>query len=185
MSERSEISGSQDHYFLRYELHGSYLWHERYGLYYKTTGKNQKQQSPRPPCPPTPPSPAVGVHPALRPALRSRDLRVEGKRSQLRKKLSLSPCGRLNVVKPIGLSGAKSVGGIKGEGDSGSSHPRAITKNQNPVSPGFWFSLSTDCFVPLRVLANGSLERGALTPLHKRSRVRVHPEGIHPEGHLD
>jgi hypothetical protein len=35
-----------------------FLWHERYSLHYKTTGKNQKQQSPRPPCPPTPPSPA-------------------------------------------------------------------------------------------------------------------------------
>ena len=40
-----------------------FLWHERYSLYYKTTGKNQKQQSPRPPCPPSPPSPAVGVRP--------------------------------------------------------------------------------------------------------------------------
>jgi hypothetical protein len=100
---------------------------------------------------------------------RSETHRVE--RSEIRRRdkgkgelqISLSPCGRLNVVKPIGLnvvkpiglnvvkpiglSGAKSVGGIKGEGDSGSSHPRAITKNQNPVSPGFWFSLSTDCFV--------------------------------------
>ena len=51
MSERSEISGSKDHYFLRYELHGSYLWHERYSLYYKMTGKNQKQPSPMPPKP--------------------------------------------------------------------------------------------------------------------------------------
>ena len=53
------------------------------------------------------------------------------KGSQLCKKFSLSPCGR----------------GIKGEGDSGSSHPRT-TKNQNPVSPGFWFLLSKDCIVP-------------------------------------
>jgi hypothetical protein len=97
--------------------------------------------SPRPPCPP---SPAVGVrpegiYPEGLPALQKfitlavglldqqPDVPVDEEPQQETwgedTNLSLSPCGR----------------GIKGEGDSGSSHPRTTTKNQNPVLPGFWF----------------------------------------------
>ena len=36
---------------------------------------------------------------------------------------------------------------------------------------------------PLRTNANALLLRGTLTPQHLWFGVRVHPEGIYPEGH--